>query len=208
MASFADNRSLQVVHIPEGVTTIESDAFGSCEALYAVHLPNSLVEIQPGAFMWSRALSIVQLPQNGSLKTIGREAFRECDRLLAIKVPSSITTIQNLGGNPTNRYIFPEHTLVIAAKDSIMWQPDPANKGVPYGGKHLVSPYEFLHGDLNNDKKISMTDMELLWEYLRDNNFGIDKGIDAKSADANGDGKVDEADWDYLKNAIAKGLQE
>jgi len=56
------------VPIPEGVTSIDSEAFSGCNGLTAITIP-------------------------ASVTSIGREAFRSCTRLTYITIPASVTAI-------------------------------------------------------------------------------------------------------------------
>lgn len=64
--------------------TIESGAFGGCEALKTVNFPESLKTIGDGAFRQCTSLKKVTIPKN--VKTIGKSAFAECKNLKSIYI--------------------------------------------------------------------------------------------------------------------------
>lgn len=53
--------------IPEGVTTIASDAFKGCSRLKELTVPESMEEIEPGAFDDCTELSVINVPDNFTL---------------------------------------------------------------------------------------------------------------------------------------------
>lgn len=64
---------LETITIPNGITTINSCTFESCENLKVVRLPNTLKTIDSGAFYRCYSLKSLDLPD--SLTTINYEAF-------------------------------------------------------------------------------------------------------------------------------------
>lgn len=78
------------ITIPEGITTIGSDAF-ACLNLKKVHLPKSLKVIGKGAFYGCNNLTTINL--NDNIKTICGGAFFECYSLSNITLSKNLTTI-------------------------------------------------------------------------------------------------------------------
>jgi hypothetical protein len=95
-ASFAGNRIINSVEIPEGVTYIGSYAFANCKNLMYVTLPSSLTFIGESFFADSGLRSIV-IPEG--VTTIGRNAFSGCIRLSSVTLPSTIISIDYLAFN-------------------------------------------------------------------------------------------------------------
>lgn len=105
------------ITIPEGVTTIESDAFYGCSNLKSISLPESVISLGEniftdcsslqsatilspitslplGTFLRCTALESVELP--ASLQSIGSQAFAGCTALTAIEFPASLKSIDSL----------------------------------------------------------------------------------------------------------------
>ena len=78
--------------IPDGVTTIGSSVFESCNGLEEVSIPNSVVKIGSGAFMRCTGLTSVQLPN--SIEEIDNCAFYGCTCLTSINIPNKLKTLE------------------------------------------------------------------------------------------------------------------
>lgn len=83
------SETLEEVVIPEGITTIQSNAFSGCTALTKVELPESLKSIGSGAFENCTSLKNITLPS--ALKTLSGEAFMGCTELRKIEIPETVT---------------------------------------------------------------------------------------------------------------------
>ena len=70
--------------IPDGVTTIESNAFYENNNLVSITIPDSVTYIGAGAFDSCKKLTSVSIP--ASVNYIGIEAFNSCESLTAISV--------------------------------------------------------------------------------------------------------------------------
>jgi hypothetical protein len=95
-SSFAGNRILNSVEIPESVTYIGSYAFANCRNLMRVTLPSSLTYIGESIFADTGLQSVV-IPEG--VTTIGRNAFSGCTRLYTLSLPSTIVSIDYLAFN-------------------------------------------------------------------------------------------------------------
>lgn len=71
------------ITIPEGVTSIELDAFGYSSSLRQITLPQSLLRMERGVFWCCESLESISLPAN--LQTIGEYAFMGCTKLKQIE---------------------------------------------------------------------------------------------------------------------------
>ena len=74
--------------LPDGVTSIESGAFGNCEDLESITLPNSLRKIGSSAFLFCGALKRIDIP--ASVKKIENLAIASCSNLTAITIPECV----------------------------------------------------------------------------------------------------------------------
>ena len=85
------NGNSQTVIIPNGVTTIENEAFKDNKSIQKVSIPNSVIAIGSNAFEGCSGLLEVSLP-NG-LKKIGYMTFSGCNSLESITIPASVDEI-------------------------------------------------------------------------------------------------------------------
>ena len=84
---------IREVFIPEGVTTIGSQAFLYRTTLERVVLPSTLVKISSFAFQGCTHLADITLPDG--LTTLERYAFAHCDSLKSVKIPDGVAEIPN-----------------------------------------------------------------------------------------------------------------
>lgn len=77
------------VIIHEGVTSVSTKAFVSCESLEYAFIPSSMKDID--GFTACSSLKSINLPEG--LETIGIQAFCDCDSLKTVTIPSSVTTV-------------------------------------------------------------------------------------------------------------------
>ncbi len=82
---------LESVQLPEGITEIGNQVFGSAEQLLTINLPISLTTIGARAFSRCCKLNNVTLPEN--LTVIGQEAFFQNESLTKISIPLSVGDI-------------------------------------------------------------------------------------------------------------------
>ena len=90
-AAFAGNKNLKSIVIPEGVVSIQVNAFASCSSLNKVTIPKSLERVGTCAFMWCASLKSIELGDN--VKYIEPEAFAGCKELTTVILPKQITSI-------------------------------------------------------------------------------------------------------------------
>lgn len=77
------------VIIHEGVTSVSTKAFVSCESLEYAFIPSSMKDID--GFTACSSLKSINLPEG--LETIGIQAFCDCDSLNTVTIPSSVNSI-------------------------------------------------------------------------------------------------------------------
>mgnify|MGYP002802687320 CR=1 FL=1 len=77
--------------VPDGVRSIESDAFCQCISLTEITLSESVTSIGSEAFYQCTSLTKVTLPEG--LTSIGSDAFYRCISLTDITIPNSMTDI-------------------------------------------------------------------------------------------------------------------
>ena len=79
--------------IPEGVKTINSNAFTGCWSLTSVTIPNSVNSI--GSFSFSDCRYLTSAIIGNGVTSIGVAAFDGCSSLTSLTIPSSVTSIGN-----------------------------------------------------------------------------------------------------------------
>ena len=89
--AFESCSSLTNITIPNGVTSIGDSAFDGCSSLTNVTIPNSVTSIGDSAFDGCRSLTNVTIPN--SVTSIGDRAFRYCSSLTNITIPDRVTSI-------------------------------------------------------------------------------------------------------------------
>lgn len=77
--------------IPEGVTTIDSDAFGKCDKLTNVSIPESVTIIHNGVFYFCTSLTNITIPEG--VTDIQPSTFSGCTQLTYVVIPKSVKYI-------------------------------------------------------------------------------------------------------------------
>ena len=85
------NKVITDIVIPDGVTSIENDAFMECTQLTAVTLPDSLERIGANAFRECNQLVKMIIP--GQVKEIGPKAFFDCINLATAVLSTNLLKI-------------------------------------------------------------------------------------------------------------------
>ena len=88
---FLNGEEIEVLNIPEDVTSIGNYAFYECSGLTSVTIPNSVTSIGSSAFMYCSGLTSVTIPN--SVTSIGNLAFYNCSGLTSVTIPNSVTSI-------------------------------------------------------------------------------------------------------------------
>ena len=96
MHNVVGNSTLQLLTVPDGVTTISERAFYDCDKLTTVTIPASVKEIWWESFKNCEAMTTFTIPADSKLTKIGREAFARCYKLESIFIPATVTTIDNM----------------------------------------------------------------------------------------------------------------
>ena len=87
------NRDVESVTIPDGVTSIDDNAFSGCTNLTSITIPDSVTSIGSDAFKGCTNLTSITIPD--SVTSIGSDAFKGCTNLTSITIPDSVTSIGN-----------------------------------------------------------------------------------------------------------------
>ena len=96
--NYAKDKSQPVYHIPDSVTSIESEAFSECSSLTSITIPESVTSIGTHAFYNCSSLKSVTIPSG--VTKIEALTFSGCSSLMSIIIPESVTSIGiNVFGN-------------------------------------------------------------------------------------------------------------
>jgi hypothetical protein len=88
------------IALPEGISTVASNAFNNCSDLTTVHLPNSMRVLDATCFSGCKKLADINLPEG--LTTIRTYIFNEC-ALETVTIPSTVTSLGTYSfGNMVN----------------------------------------------------------------------------------------------------------
>ncbi len=88
--AFASCHNLTSITIPNSVTTIGYTAFSDCISLSSINIPYGVEIIDDWTFSSCSALTSVTIPN--SVKIIERSAFKDCTNLISVIIPNSVTT--------------------------------------------------------------------------------------------------------------------
>ena len=86
--AFNNNKNIEKVTLPEGITTIYDGAFYGCENLKSINIPDGVTLISIDAFKGCKGLKEIKLPD--SVITIGKGAFDGCESLESIVIPEGV----------------------------------------------------------------------------------------------------------------------
>lgn len=91
--NFKNCRSLESVHLANGITKLPPYAFFNCKSLKDLYIPDSVTEIGEYAFAECENLMSIHLPD--CIHVIPKGAFKNCSSLLKCYIPDSIEIIEN-----------------------------------------------------------------------------------------------------------------
>lgn len=98
------NTNIASVQIPEGVTTIPSNAFSHCKELAEISLPSTLKILDATCFAWCPKIEQIELPEG--LQNINTYVF-DSSSLVDVVIPSTVVKVQerSFGNIPTLRTV-------------------------------------------------------------------------------------------------------
>lgn len=124
---FSCSASIEEIVVEEGITTIGSHAFESCENVSAVSLPQGITVIGTYGFWGCESLTAIEIPE--SIVRIREYAFLSCVGLTDVILPDSVTTIEggafsNCSGLPGNvpvaKDTYSQHLRWVVTSDGVM----------------------------------------------------------------------------------------
>lgn len=112
--------------IPEGITTIEEEAFSNMKALKRVKLPSTLTTIKDSAFAGCESLEEINIP--ASLSMIENAAFLMC------------SSLKNVNIEPGNQHFVVDHGILYSSDRSIFIRAlnSPENSTITLGSKQKM----------------------------------------------------------------------
>lgn len=90
--------ALEAVTVPEGVETLEKQAFSRCALLYDVRLPSTLRTVEGEAFRYCAALPRLAFP--AGLESIAADALNMCRNLRQLGLPTALKGSVSLSDAP------------------------------------------------------------------------------------------------------------
>ncbi len=190
-----DSEGIEITEyvIPDGVETVNADAFANCVDLSRVIIPASVSTIGDGAFSGCASLSEIIIPDGVS--RIGSYAFEDC---------SSLSSIYNF--NPQPQYIrsdvFSNYNATLYVLESSVSAYQAADVWKQF---NIVG---VLKGDVNMDHEVDVADFTLLANYLlgkSPDGFFAPLADVAGGASGGSDGEIDVADLTGIANIILHG---
>ena len=176
--AFSYCSSLSSVTIPKSVTSIGNCAFYDCDSLVNLNISNSVISIGDCAFSSCELLENVLIPD--SVITIGDSAFLSCNSLTNLTLGEGVTTICDYA------FSWCESIASVTIPNSVM------TVGIRafYGCDLLADVY--YQGSKQDAQNISIASdndnlTNAVWHYILKN-------------DLNGDGYIDENDFQYIVN--------
>lgn len=91
--AFYECQNLESVTLPESLTTLGREAFSSCKSLRAVKIPSGVTAIPDFCFFGCSSLNSVTIPEG--VTAIGSSAFGSCSLSNALTLPESLEKIGN-----------------------------------------------------------------------------------------------------------------
>lgn len=194
--AFEECENLKSIILPEGLTTIENDAFSST-GIKTIEIPKGVNTISRSAFN-SSYIETVVLPNN--IVKIDEMAFRNCKKLKKIFIENPQCEIDDCFYTINSNLAFEEKDSKF---DGIIYGYENSTAQA-YAQRYGYSFSAFINGDANSDGKLTAMDAAFLVKKLAEQ-----KGSSLPAyADFNGDGKVTAYDAAMIANYLAeKNLQ-
>ena len=110
---YIDMYKIEEFTVPDGVETIETEAFAGCESLSSVTIPEGVTSIGIRAFQDCTGLTSIVIPD--SVKTIEGSAFYNCNNLDSVTMGTGVTSIGSYAFRSNS------HVLKIYISDIAAW---------------------------------------------------------------------------------------
>ena len=212
-----ENRSVEHVQLPEGLTEIGEYAFSRCYFLTQIQLPKSLKSIGFAAFIHTVNLRSIDLPEGlesignevfigsslqrivipSSVETVGDYAFYTCSSMTEAMIPASVTTL----GDAAFGWCSALTDIYCEAEE----MPEGWHADWLWEDKDITVHWNFraslpAPGDLTGDGTVDATDYLLLKRSCL-GTFGLSI-VQEAVADVNGDNDVNAMDYMLVKRHV------
>ena len=101
--AFAHNESLKEIEISNGVTTIGNYAFAYNEKLKEIIIPDSVTDVGDGAF--AKCIELESIKISEELSQINQDTFLNCKMLKSITIPGNVKSIGYRAFNSCNKLV-------------------------------------------------------------------------------------------------------
>lgn len=218
-STFEGNSTIEAVKLPNGLESIDSDAFSECYKLKSIEVPDSVTYIGPDAFEYCTALTSAKL--GTGIKEINNRTFFRCTALESVNIPDGVTSIgdkafygcgalkeltvprsvKNIGDGALGKYTN-YNTDEVDTVDSFKISGYRGSAAEKYAKANNIE-FEALDtgvllGDVNGDGSIGMKDITELQRYVN----GWNNPIVEAAADVDQDGSIGMKDITTLQRMV------
>ena len=194
-SAFSHCTNLTNIEISASVTSIEMSAFYGCEGLISVTIPDGIKSIEKNTFKGCTSLTSVTIP--ASVTKIEYRAFDKCRNLTDVYYSGTIAQWKKIEINYDNPDLTDNEHLTVHAADGDfipkLQSSDSDTDSVTDSGTDSGTDSEpIILGDINNDDKVTAKDSLQIQRHVI--NLVAFTDNQKKAADADGNGKVTNAD--------------
>ncbi len=160
----------KLIIVPDGVQTIEGNAFSDCIHAVNIWLPDGITEIKRYSFTHCDKLTYIRLPE--TLTTLGHAPFYECTNLHAIYLPESLTSIDsyNKSAHLAEKVFYAGSQAQWAQIEGVPETPD-------YDLYTDASFCDYFSCDINSDSMVDATEASRVLQFAAAEGSGYDHGF-------------------------------
>ncbi len=159
----------KLIIVPDGVRTIEGNAFSDCINVVNIWLPDGITEIERYTFTHCDKLTYIRLPE--TLTTLGYAPFYRCFDLHCIYLPDSLTSI-----DPYNDKAYLASKVFYAGSPAQWAQIEGIPETPDYELYTDAQPCDYFSCDINADTLVDASEASRLLQYAAAEGSGYDKG--------------------------------
>ena len=180
LVKYTEEAGITEVVIPEGVTSIDFQAFRWCKSLTSVVIPEGVTSIGDYAFYDCKSLTSIVIPQ--SVTSIGDYAFYGCKSLTSIVIPQDVTYLGDYAFSDCDSLasiIIPDSVMSIGDY-AFMWCENLNNIILPNGIKSLKELQHYSRRSLNTidiPDSVSSIGRKTFWKWYNLTSIVIPQGV-------------------------------